>query len=442
MSKKVSRERSSQSTPEADHRSFAMTGYVAVAIVFGALGLWSAWAPLDAAAVAHARIAVEGDRKPIQHLEGGIVREILVKEAQRVAQGQVLFKIDTTKAQAAAEALRKQLGSALALETRLTTESEGKSSIEFTTTSDVERGRSDVAIVLADQRRMFDEHRRTLELQTASLDARVRQAREEIGARESRLGAMRRQLASIVEELSIVSGAAARGYYPRNKLRALERERSRLEGEVGGIGGEIARLGETIAEHRQQILQAGQRLREEAGRELVEVRGKIANLNEQIRVAEDALSRVEVRAPEAGIILGVKVKTPGAVIQPGATLAEVVPSATSVTLSAKVSPLDVHSVAIGQKAEIRFPAFSTRNTPPLYGRVETVSADAVQEEGTRESYFATRVAVDVLGVPEAMLHMLTPGMPADVLIITGERTLLDYLIGPIRDRLAKAMRET
>ena len=267
-------------------------------------------------------------------------------------------------------------------------------------------------------------------------------AREDITARESRLAGTRLQLASIVEQIGIVSGAAERGYYPRNKLREHERERARLEGEVGGISGEIARFTETIAEVRQQIHQAAQRLRDDAGRDLADVRGKIAGLNEQIEVAEDALNRVEVRAPQAGIILGVKVKSPGAVIQPGATLAELVPPTTLLSLSAKVSSLDVQNVAVGQKAQIRFPAFSTRSAPPLYGRVETVSADAVSDETAKETYFSARIIIDAAGLPHEIAEKLVPGMPADVLIITGERTVLAYFLGPIRDRLAKAMRES
>jgi len=156
----------------------------------------------------------------------------------------------------------------------------------------------------------------------------------------------------------------------------------------------------------------------------------------------DALNRVEVRAPQAGIILGVKVKSPGAVIQPGATLAELVPPTTLLTLSAKVSPLDVQNVAVGQKAQIRFPAFSTRSTPPLCGRVETVSGDAVSDETAKDTYFSARIIIDAAGVPREIADKLVPGMPADVLIITGERTVLAYFLGPIKDRLAKAMRES
>ena len=426
----------------ADHRPFSIIGYTAITVVLGSLGLWSAFAPLDAAAIAPARVAVEGDRKPIQHLEGGIIQDILVKEAEHVEQGQVLFRIDTTKARATAESLRKQLDAALSLEARLTAENAGLDRFAIPAPLETKAHRPHVATALADQRRILDEHRRTLELETAGLDARIRQAQEDITARESRLAGTRLQLASIAEQIGIVSGAAERGYYPRNKLREHERERARLEGEVGGISGEIARFTETIAEVRQQILQAAQRLRDDAGRDLADVRGKIAGLNEQIEVAEDALNRVEVRAPQAGIILGVKVKSPGAVIQPGATLAELVPPTTLLSLTAKVSPLDVQNVAVGQKAQIRFPAFSTRSTPPLYGRVETVSADVVSDETTKETYFSARIIVDAAGVPHEIAEKLVPGMPADVLIITGERTVLAYFLGPIRDRLAKAMRES
>jgi len=159
----------------ADHRPFSIIGYTAITVVLGSLGLWSALAPLDAAAIAPARVAVEGDRKPIQHLEGGIVQDILVKEAEHVEQGQVLFRIDTTKARATAESLRKQLDAARALEARLTAENAGLAAFAVPASLEANAHRPDVATALADQRRILDEHRRTLELETAALDARIRQ---------------------------------------------------------------------------------------------------------------------------------------------------------------------------------------------------------------------------------------------------------------------------
>jgi len=219
---------------------------------------------------------------------------------------------------------------------------------------------------------------------------------------------------SLSEEIGIVSSAAAQGYYPRNKLRGLERDRARLEAKVAVLRLKSPGFTETIAELRQQILQAAQKPREEAGKDLADVRGKIAGLNEQIEVARDALTRVEVRAPHAGIILGVKVKNAGAVVQPGATLAEVVPMSTLVALAAHVSPLMWHSVAVGQQAQIRFPAFAAHHVAALCGHVETVSADAVQDDTTKKPI--SRAGYHRHRQPAAELaKKIVPGMPADVL---------------------------
>jgi multidrug efflux pump subunit AcrA (membrane-fusion protein) len=178
-----------------DHRPYAMVGFAAIGIVLGSLGLWSVLAPLRAAAIAPARIAVEGDRKPVQHLEGGIIEAILVKEAERVERGQVLFRIDTTKARANAESLREQRDAELALEARLTAEHAGLDAFAVPARLQAYAHWPDVTTALADQRRILNEHRRTLELETAGLDARIRQAREDIAARESRLAGTRQQLA-------------------------------------------------------------------------------------------------------------------------------------------------------------------------------------------------------------------------------------------------------
>ncbi len=422
------------------HGRYVRLGFGAIGLVFGAFGIWSVAAPLDSAAIASARLSVEGDRKPIQHLEGGIVQEILARDAQTVRAGDVLFRFDVTRPRAAAESTRQQIVTLRAVEARLRAET-GEGRLQFPDDIAADRARADVALVLSDQRRIMAERVRTREIQTAALDARIRQAREDIASRDSRADATKRQIGSLAEELAGVRSLADRGYYPRNKVRAMERDMARLEGDRGSLQGETARLMASIDETRQLILQVEQRQREEAGRELAEVRAKLAEARERLGVAEDQVNRVEVRAPVDGVVLGVKVKTPGAVVQPGAQLAEIVPVGARLVLAARVSPLDVQSVTAGQIAEVRFPAFSTKSTPPLRGRVETLSADTVQDDATRESFYQARVVIEPGDIPAEMAAKLVPGMPADVLIITGERTVLGYLMGPLRDRLSRAMRE-
>jgi HlyD family secretion protein len=422
------------------HGGYARLGFGAIGLVFGAFGVWSAAAPLDSAAVASARLSVEGDRKPVQHLEGGIVQEILASDAQVVRAGDVLFRFDVTRARAAAESTRQQIVSFRAVEARLRSET-GEGPLLFPADIAAEPARPDVALVLSDQRRILTERARSVSIQTMALEARIRQAREEIASRSARAEATKRQIASLGEELAGVRGLADRGFFPRNRLRAMERDMARLEGERGSLAAETARLLASIDETRQQMLQIEQRQREEAGRELAETRAKLAEARERLAVAEDQVARVEVRAPVDGIVLGVRVKTPGAVLQPGAPLAEIVPVGARLVLSARISPLDVQAVTTGQRAEVRFPAFSSKSTPPLKGRVETLSADAVQDESTREAFYQARVVIEQDAIPADMAARLMPGMPADVIIATGERTVMGYLLGPLRDRLSKAMRE-
>jgi HlyD family type I secretion membrane fusion protein len=171
------------------------------------------------------------------------------------------------------------------------------------------------------------------------------------------------------------------------------------------------------------------------------VRARLTQAQERFSVAEDVMSRIEVKAPQNGIVQGIKVHAPGAVVRPGDSLAELVPTGDKLVMAARVSPLDIDNVAPKQKAEIRFPAFSTRSIPTILGKVETVAADAMLDAYTKEPYYLARVVVDASTLPADVQERLVPGMPADVLITTGERTLLQYLIGPISDLFAKSMRE-
>lgn len=424
-----------------DHRRYTRLALGAVLLVFGGFGTWAAFAPLDSAAVAPARIAVEGDRKPVQHLEGGIVREILVKDAESVAEGQILFRIDATGARANFDILSKQMDGHRAEEARLLAEREGKATIAFPAALTSRTSRADLQQVMAEQERLLAERQRSMANQIGILEARIDQTEKEIEGRNRRLASLKTQHSSLTAEIETIRPVVEKGFFPRNRMRALERDAARLDGDIGGLEGELARLSQVIEESRIQIRQTRQRAAEEQTRALAEVRAKMNDTREKLEVAEAILNRVDIRAPRAGIVLSVAVKTPGSVIAPGATLAEVVPPLVRVTLTARVAPLNIQSVAAGQKAEVRFPAFSSRAPDPIYGRVESVSADAVEDPRTRETYYSAKVVIEPGDIPAPLAKQLVPGMPADVLIITGERTMLAYLLGPLRDRLARAMRD-
>ena len=428
--------------PSNDFRGYARFGYGAIALVFGSFSVWASMAPLDSAAIAPGRVAVESDRKAIQHLEGGIIREILVKEAQRVAEGDVLFRLQPVQAQANSETLKKQLDAAVASEVRLLAERDGATRLVYPAELMARRNVPETATAMADQTQQFAEHARSLKYQIDILKARIEQTTRDIGGRHLRLVALNSQVESYSVELKAVRSLADKGFYPRNKLLGLEREQSRLAGEAGLTQSEVARMQETIEESRLQISQAQQQYVETASQQLADVRTKISDVREKLAVAADVLTRVEVRAPTRGIIQAIKVHSIGAIAKPGETLAELIPIGDDLILSARVSPTDIHNVLVGQKAEVRFTAF-IKEAPAMWGRVESISADTKMDpqDPKAQPYYEARVVIDHDKVPANIEKVLVPGMPADVLINTGERTMMQYLLGPVTSRLAKTMRE-
>lgn len=427
--------------PSGDHRAYSSIGLTAVVIVFVFFGGFGARAPLDSAAIAPGRVATESSTKPIQHLEGGIVREILVKESDSVKEGQVLFRLEPTQARANAGIVRKQIDADLALEARLIAERDLAETVAFPDVLLARRAIAETAAAMVDQERRFRERRTTLDNDTKILRVRVEQTTKEVDGLERQQTAIEDQLENIASDIKNFTQLLEKGLYSKSKLNALKRERSRLEGQLGAVQGEIARNEKIVEEAALQIRQAQQKYVDEAARELPEVRRRISQTEDRLSVAEDIVSRVEVKAPKDGIVQAIKVHSPGAVVRSGETLAELVPIGDKLIMAARVSPLDVDNVAPKQSAEIRFPAFSMRRIPTVLGTVETVAADAMLDEHTKEPYYLARVVVDTGTMPAEARENLIPGMPADVLITTGERTLLQYLVGPISDLFAKSMRE-
>ncbi len=425
----------------SDHRAFAMLAATAISFVFGIFGTFAAIAPLDSAAVAPGRVAAESSTKTIQHLEGGIVREMLVKEAQAVKEGDVLFRLAPTQAQANADMIRKQLDGALALEARLSAERESAPSVIFPAEILARRSTPETAMAIADQERQFDERRASLKNQTMILRTRFEQTSNELSGLRRREKSLTDQITNLSSELASLTELREKGLYPKSKLMALQRQKAGLEGELGGMQGELARLADVQRETKLQISQLEQKFREEAGQQLAEVRARLSDIREKTRVADDVMNRIEVRAPQDGVVQGLKVHSAGAVIRPGETLAELVPTGDKLVMAVRVSPLDIDNVEPGQRAEVRLPGFAARGLKTILGKVERVGADVMLDDYTKEPYYMARVEVDPKTVPAEIQKRLQPGMPADVLITTGERTALQYLIGPLADLIAKSMRE-
>ena len=422
-------------------RNPARLGFVAIAVTFGGLGLWAATAPLDSATVASGQVAIESDRKPIQHFEGGIIQEILVKEAERVEAGQVLFRIDPVQAKSALAGLKAQWAASVAEAARLQAERDEAQEIVAPPEIAERVGPTIAADVIAAERRQFSEHRRSIETDVRLQEARIAQAERDIASRSSQVVSLKHQLESFDAELKAVGDLAKKGFYPRNKLLGLQRDRLRVDSELKGAEADVARAGGTVDEARLAIRQIRQKAAEDAGKQWTVTRGRIADMEEKLVVAGDVLSRTEVKAPRAGIIQGIKVHTIGAVVRSGDVLADLVTLTDGLIFTARVLPADIHNVAVGQRTEVRLPSLGREQRRPAYGSVESLSADLLIDDATRQGYYAARVVLDPATLDAELARKLVQGMPADVIIINGERTALSYLFEPVLNRLAKGLRE-
>jgi HlyD family type I secretion membrane fusion protein len=426
---------------KADYRRYAMLGYVSIALVFGGFGVWASMAPLDRAAVASGQVAVESDHKAVQHLEGGIVLEILAKETQQVKAGAVLFRLQPTQAQANTDIFRKQMDAALAEEARLIAEQTNAATIAFPASVLARRGVLETATAIADQQRQFVERRSSLAGQVNILNSQIAQQQQELAGRDRQRDSLAEQLASLATQMNNVRPLLDKGFYPRNKFLELDRERAKIEGDLGAAGADVARLGQLIQQSQLQIGQVQQKYQGDISRDLDRARAKLSDLREKLVIAEDVLRRIDVRAERDGIIMNMKVHTIGAVVKPGDTLAEIVPVGEGLNVMAHVSPRDIESVMVGQKAEVRFSNFSSRQTPIILGRVESVSADSMIDDTTKQPYYSAKIVIDYTTLSPEIAQRILPGMQADVLISTGERTVLEYLVGPLMNSLAKTFRE-
>lgn len=299
----------------------------------------------------------------------------------------------------------------------------------------------DTPTLIADQQRQFAERRRSVDNQIEILRAKIEQTNKDLAGRTSQELSLSLQLQSYDKEIGSVSTLVEKQFYSQNKLLALVRQRTQVEGELGQMRGEMARLNEVMQETELQIRQISQRFLEDVVQQLAEVRSRMADLHEKVAVAADVLTRVDVRAARSGIVQGIRVHAIGEVVRPGDTLAEIVPEGDNLIMAARVSPLDIDTVTVGQKAEVRFSGLSSRQAPIILGSVHSVSANSMVDEVTKQPYYLAQVTIDRATIRADLLQRLVPGMPADVLISRGERTMLEYLVDPLRSTLATSMRE-
>ena len=419
----------------------ALAGYVLIFLTFGVLGSWAAVAKLDSAVVAPATISLEGNRRVVQHFEGGIVEEILVSEATRVDQGDVLLRLSSVEAQSNLDVLSTRLDVARMIEARLLAERKLAEEISFPADL-VSRENQIVGAVQEDQLDLFREGRSILKSQEDILRARMGQIEVQIEGLELQKSAFQRRIDTYTEMLDRMREGESRGLIQGNVLSQREDEMIEIEANLGQVISDIAQARASIGETELQILQLTQEYRQRANTELEQIRAEISELQERRKVAADVLNRTEIRAPGSGSIQNLKVHTVGSVVRPGDVLMELVPEDEELVINARVSPIDKDNVAPGLLTEVRFTAFKTKLTPIMLGEVESVSGDVITPENPNEPpYFLARVTVDENDIPEEIRDRITAGMPADVIITTGERTVANFIVSPLMDAVRKSMIE-
>jgi HlyD family type I secretion membrane fusion protein len=415
-------------------------------LLFGAGGLWMATAPLNAAATAPGMVSADTQNKTIQHLEGGIIKAIMVEEGTKVDTGQVLVQLDDTRAKASFRLIIGQLWAALALEARLVAERDGTDDIAFAPELLARREDPDIARIIQTQVKIFEARRESLAGEAAILRQRTNEYREEIAGLQAQAVAIDRQIVLIGEEVTDIRGLVENGLAPKPRLLALQRGASQLQGQKGQAAAQIARSRQSIGELTLQIEQLSADRLSEVVDELRDVELQIADLQQNRLAAEDTMSRLAIRAPQPGTVVKLLFHTIGGVVAPGTPVLEFVPRDDKLIVEARLKPEDIGFVHVGMTAEVRIHAYNQRRLPLILGKVIYVSADRLVEarsadKASEQSYYLTRVEVDpesLKALPSAKLY---PGMAADVVIETGERTALDYLMTPITTSLRKAFRE-
>jgi membrane fusion protein, epimerase transport system len=427
--------------PSDSAQGATKAGWIIIALFFGVFGGWAVFAPLNAAVVGDAVIKVEGNRKSIQHLDGGTVSEILVREGDEVEAGDVVLRLDDTVVLAEVDLLEQQLLTLLATEARMRAEFERKDAIEFPPEL-INAPNQPVALAaMADQRNEFNSRRLALEGKEDMLAQRVIQYEERITGLRAQIASLTVQRDSVAAEHKTLADLLAQGLTTRARVLELERRQSALAAEISTAAADIAALESAIVEARQEIAQFSRDRSAELSAQLREVRSRLLDVEPRLRSARAALERAAVRTSYSGKVVDLAVFSVGAVIGRGERLMDIVPGDSSLVVEAKIRVEDIADIAPGMGAEVHFTSYKQRITPLIRGTVAEVSADRLTDERTQIPYYVAQVEVDPAELAASPEIELYPGMPAVVMITTEERSALDYAIGPLFASFDRSFRE-
>jgi|TARA_R100000935_G_scaffold6374_1_gene13933 HlyD family type I secretion membrane fusion protein len=425
----------------ANPRRYSFTGYIILFITFGVLGTWAYFGIIASAVVAPGVVSLESDRKVVQHFEGGIVQEILVREADTVEQGDPLLILDNIQVGSEIAVLEQRRALAEAVIARLLAEQTFAEEISFP--QDLLASENpQVKSVIQSQRNIFADRRSIFLSQSEILEFRAEQLNGQAEGNEVQLNALKRRNELRSKLFERMRTGEERGVIESNRLSEMEDDVIQIEASIGTVMSEIAQVKAAAGESRLNILKLKQEYSERANSELKDVRAELSEVNEKLTVSRDRMRRTTVVAPTTGKVQSLQVTTRGSVIRSGEILMEIVPSDETLLIDAKVAPVDVDNVIPGLETEVRFSAFKSKLSRLVLGEVLSISTDVVTTQDASEPpYYLARIKVPDENLSDEIRDGLTAGMPADVVILTGERSVLQYMLAPLTDAIFKSLRE-
>lgn len=424
---------------QTDDKSIRKIGVLIVFLTIVFFGIWSFLAPMDSSALATGVVVVKAFKKTVQHLDGGIVSKILVKDGDLVNEGDSLLILDDTQIQSQLGIVYGQYLALLAQVARLEAEQQQKVQIEFPPVeNDLD---SSVQETRNTEIKTFLARKSTFDGQIAVLQQRVRQISSKIQGLKSQLISKQALVASYAEEIKDLKELLSEGFADKLRLREMERSFTLQTGEIAQLNAEVSSSQLVMSETQLQIVQLHKQFQEEVAAKLSEVRTSLNDATQKLIANRDKLQRIVIKAPASGMVMGLAIHTEGGVIHSGEPMLEIVPQNSELIIEAQVSPMDIDRVVIGLEAEIRFSAFKQSKTPQVFGKVTQLSADRLVDQKTGQPYYLARIELNP-DSRDALGHLqLMPGMPAEVLINTGERTLFEYLAQPASNAFARAFIE-
>jgi len=428
-------------SPRSAIRKLNLAGCTIAVVALGGVGGWASTTRIAGAVVAPGIVVVETSVKKVQHPTGGVVGEIRVRDGDRVTAGDLLIRLDETVTRANLQVITKQLDELGIRQARLGAERDREDILRVPSILASRLSEPEVAAMVAGERTLFESRKEALAGQKSQLRERIAQLKEEIAGLTGQADAKAREIALVQIELEGVEKLWAKNLVSITKLTAMRREDARLDGERGQLVASAAQAKGKIAETELQIIQLDQEMRKEVMKDLREAQAKEAELFERKVAAEDQLKRIDIRAPQAGVVHQLAVHTIGGVVTRAEPIMLIVPEDDSLVVEAKLSPQDIDHIRPGREAYIRFPAFNQRTTPEFEGQVTRVAADLTKDQQNNLAYYIARISIAEKDQARTEVMRLVPGMPAEVHIRTTERTALSYLMKPLFDQFALAFKE-